>query len=190
MARGRKQKESQNASTEAKFSTRLGSRLREVRRQRGLALTDVERISGGEFKSSVLGAYERGERAVSVPRLARLAELYGVTVEELLPSEDRQQRPPAMTPSASANLVIDLEALDNSDVPEAEVISRYLSRIRSDRGAWGDSRLAIRRDDVHIIAAFVGTSEEDLLSRLYDLGIAVPADEVERERASLDKAGG
>ena len=34
--------------------------------------------SGEEFKASVLGAYERGERAISVARLQRLARFYGV----------------------------------------------------------------------------------------------------------------
>ena len=40
-----------------------------------------------EFKASVLGAYERGERAISVPRLMRLAEVYDVPADTLLPRE-------------------------------------------------------------------------------------------------------
>jgi transcriptional regulator with XRE-family HTH domain len=51
----------------------VGERLRSIRRQKGLSLHDVEARSGHEFKASVLGAYERGERAISVPRLIRLA---------------------------------------------------------------------------------------------------------------------
>ena len=42
-------------------------------------------MSEQEFKASVLGAYERGERAISVPRLQRLAKLYDVPVDNLLP---------------------------------------------------------------------------------------------------------
>ena len=56
--------------------TVVGERLRSIRRQKGLSLHDVEARSGMEFKASVLGAYERGERAISVPRLLRLAEIY------------------------------------------------------------------------------------------------------------------
>ena len=63
----------------------VGDRLRAIRRQKGLSLHDVEARSNQEFKASVLGAYERGERAISVPRLLRLAELYRVPADQLLP---------------------------------------------------------------------------------------------------------
>src|SRR5207247_8626792 len=63
----------------------VGERLRSIRRQKGLSLHDVEARSGMEFKASVLGAYERGERAISVPRLLRLAEIYRVPPDQLLP---------------------------------------------------------------------------------------------------------
>src|SRR5947208_15079187 len=63
----------------------VGERLRSIRRQKGLSLHDVEARSGMEFKASVLGAYERGERAISVPRLLRLAEVYQVACDQLLP---------------------------------------------------------------------------------------------------------
>ena len=59
--------------------------MRAVRRQRRLALSDVEAASGGEFRISVLGAYERGERGVQVHRLMRLSEIYGVDPAALLP---------------------------------------------------------------------------------------------------------
>src|SRR4030088_2071516 len=65
----------------------VGERLRSIRRQKGLSLHDVEARSGMEFKASVLGAYERGERAISVPRLLRLAEIYQVPPDQLLPRE-------------------------------------------------------------------------------------------------------
>src|SRR5438132_12590011 len=62
----------------------IGRRLREVRRRRGLTLQAVEQASAEEFKGSVLGAYERGDRILTVPRLQRLALFYGVKVDELL----------------------------------------------------------------------------------------------------------
>ena len=60
----------------ATTGARVGERLRAIRRQKGLSLHDVEARSTLEFKASVLGAYERGERAISVPRLLRLAEIF------------------------------------------------------------------------------------------------------------------
>ncbi len=67
----------------------VGERLRAVRKQRRMTLGEVEAVSGGEFRTSVLGAYERGERGVAVNRLLRLAELYGVAPAELLPNGGR-----------------------------------------------------------------------------------------------------
>jgi transcriptional regulator with XRE-family HTH domain len=69
----------------AELSEVLGATLRARRRELGLTLADVEARTGGEFKASVVGAYERGERAVSVPRLMGLAELYGMPARGLLP---------------------------------------------------------------------------------------------------------
>jgi hypothetical protein len=47
-------------------------------------LTDVERLSDGEIRPSTLSAYERGDRALLVSRLTRLADFYGVRIEDLL----------------------------------------------------------------------------------------------------------
>src|SRR6266513_2298419 len=69
------------------YAQRVGARLRMVRKQKGLSLQDVEGASNQEFKASVLGAYERGERAISVPRLQRLARFYSVPVDRLLPDD-------------------------------------------------------------------------------------------------------
>src|SRR5271170_3874674 len=73
---------------EHSYAEVVGARLRAVRRQKHLSLQAVESGSDQEFKASVLGAYERGERAISVPRLQRLAALYDVPVEQLLPELD------------------------------------------------------------------------------------------------------
>ena len=70
---------------ETQGSVQIGDRLRAIRRQQGLSLHDVEARSKQEFKASVLGAYERGERALSVSRLLRLADLYDVPSDQLLP---------------------------------------------------------------------------------------------------------
>ena len=44
------------------YSKRVGERIRSIRRQKRLSLQEVEAASNQEFKASVLGAYERGER--------------------------------------------------------------------------------------------------------------------------------
>ena len=85
---------------------RVGERLRAIRKQKHLSLQDVSRPSGQEFKASVLGAYERGERAISVPRLQRLAKFYNVPVDQLLPatSDDGHGGIDSTVPTAAARV--------------------------------------------------------------------------------------
>ena len=66
----------------------LGARLRQARRERKLTLADVESRSGREFKASVLGAYERGDREISVARLGRLTAIYDLTLRQFLGDDD------------------------------------------------------------------------------------------------------
>ena len=67
------------------YAKSLGARLRSIRQQQGLSLQGVEEKSAGRWKAVVVGSYERGDRAVTVSRLAELADFYRVPVAELLP---------------------------------------------------------------------------------------------------------
>src|ERR1700683_2207134 len=60
------------------YAKTLGARLRAIRTQQGLSLHGVEEKSRGRWKAVVVGSYERGDRAVTVQKLAELAEVYGV----------------------------------------------------------------------------------------------------------------
>ena len=61
------------------YAKALGGRLRAIRQQQGLSLQRVEEKSGGKWKAVVVGSYERGDRAVTVAKLAQL-ELLEVEV--------------------------------------------------------------------------------------------------------------
>ena len=65
------------------YAAQLGERMRAIRQQKGLSLNEVEQSTNQEFKASVMGAYERGERIISVPRLERLARFYNVTIDQI-----------------------------------------------------------------------------------------------------------
>src|ERR1700738_4991799 len=69
------------------YARGVGERWSDIRRQQALSLQAAEAMSGREFKASVLGAYERGERIISVLRLQRLARFYAVPVDQLLPRD-------------------------------------------------------------------------------------------------------
>ena len=117
------------------FNLSLGQRLRAARRQRGWSLGDVEDRTDGEFKASVVGAYERGERAISVQRFVRLAESYGLPASELLP------------PSEADGVVIDLDALAQEGADD--LVDRYLAAIQLLRREPGDRE--VRNSDRAII---------------------------------------
>ena len=160
----------------ASYAEQVGERLRNIRLQKGLSLHDVEERSGKEFKASVLGAYERGERSISVPRLQRLAIFYGVPVDHLLP----RMGPAATEAAASAGgadeaVCIDLEALEARSEPEARTLNRYLSLIQTQRGDFNGKVLTIRRDDVRVLAAILDQSPGGLIERLDDLGLRRPS---------------
>jgi transcriptional regulator with XRE-family HTH domain len=159
----------------------VGERLRAIRRQKGLSLHDVEARSGQEFKASVLGAYERGERAISVPRLLRLAELYRVPPDQLLPravngagsdveidlTESAAQR------SHVEGFTIDLVRLHETDDDDAAVVARYAATIQLQRQDFNGQMLTIRHDDLRVLAAVMGRSPDELGGRLEELGLRV-----------------
>src|SRR5438270_12806224 len=92
------------------YAERVGERLRAVRKQQRLSLQAVEQASRQEFKASVLGAYERGERTISVPRLQRLARFYNVPVDQLLPKDSSESSPATIDLRADDDQTIDVTA--------------------------------------------------------------------------------
>lgn len=159
------------------YAQRVGERLRAIRLQKGLSLHDVEQASTKEFKASVLGAYERGERSISVPRLQRLAIFYGVPVDQLLPrisdGEIVLDGPVVAAPSGQG-MRIDLQRLREIHAPEGEVITRYLNMIQMARGDFNGKVLTVRDIDIRALAAVFDLTTEALTARLDDLGIRIP----------------
>ncbi len=150
----------------------IGERLRRIRKQKGLSLHEVEARSKQEFKASVLGAYERGERAISVSRLVRLAEIYGVPTSQLLPRNIEINLEESEGFSDN-RLTIDLEQLATLRVPEAAIITRYTAAIQLQRQDFNGRMLSIRRDDLRVLAAVLGLTPEALDSQIDDLGLRV-----------------
>ena len=155
----------------------VGERIRSIRKQKRLSLQEVEARSEAEFKASVLGAYERAERAISVPRLQRLANFYNVPVDQLLPGEDVLNELDGGSPSQAdidmteRSIVIDLTKLGESKTSESEVINRYLKIIQVKRQDFNGRVLTIRRDDLQALAAKIGTTVEDAPQRLAELNL-------------------
>ena len=160
----------------ANYGRKVGERLRAIRRQKGLSLQEAEEASGQEFKASVLGAYERGERAISVPRLQRLAEFYNVPVDQLLPrdgaalgSADHVVDLTQPLPAPPLKIVLDLTKLDDIGGPTGEMLRRYLAMIQVQRQDFNGRVLTIRRDDLRAIACILDTTVDHAAGRLRQL---------------------
>ena len=168
------------------YASKVGTRLRAIRRQKRLSLQDVEASSGQEFKASVLGAYERGERAISVPRLQRLARFYRVPVDQLLPGDDGPDFGPRpgdgdlvidLTQARTAargderSVKIDLASIEGLEGTDAEMLTRYLRMIQVQRGDFNGRVLTVRRDDLRAIACILDVTPDLAVDRLDGLGV-------------------
>jgi len=122
------------------FNYALGQRLRAARRHRGWSLGDVESHTDGEFKASVVGAYERGERAISVQRFVSLSDVYGTSASDLLPA------------FSDSELIIDIEALARED---GDLVDRYLAAIQIMRKQPGIGE--VRDSDRAVISSLLQT---------------------------------
>jgi transcriptional regulator with XRE-family HTH domain len=154
-------------SEHAQYATMLGDRLRNVRQQQGLSLHDVEEASGGTLKASVVGAYERGERAISVTRLRTLAEFYKVPIAQLLPG----RQPRSNDRPSGVGLRVDLTRLQSTEAPQFEVIERYLGAIQARRGDYNGRMLTVRGADVQALAAVLDQHPEELRDSLVAAGV-------------------
>ena len=152
------------------YNEQVGKRLRSIRKQRGLSLQDVQRVSEQEFKAAVLGAYERGERSLSLPRLQRLAQFYSVPINQLLPQDETTDLPARSVPSGG--MTLDLNRIENLSGDDAVVVERLLRGIQMLRQDFNGRVLTIRADDLRTLAMLLDQSEEDFNQRLSELGVA------------------
>ncbi len=183
--RGRVNTEPEVDDAEASaYGKKVGERLRGIRRQKGMSLQEAEEASDLEFKASVLGAYERGERAISVPRLQRLAGFYNVPVDQLLPRDETTgyattsdgqvvDLTSSTTSAPDRKVIIDLTRVDDVNGPAGEMLARYLAMIQVQRQDFNGRVLTIRRDDLRAIACILDCSVEETLGQLDELGLCL-----------------
>ena len=160
----------EDGSTNREYAKALGARLRSIRAQQHLSLHGVERKSGGRWKAVVVGSYERGDRAVSVQRLAELAEFYGVPVGELLPREHAT----VSGTSGLTKIVLNLERLQTLPADDAGQLMRFVAAIQRQRGDYGNKVLSIRAEDLRSLAIMYDTSVEELTQRLVRWQVLAP----------------
>jgi transcriptional regulator with XRE-family HTH domain len=153
------------------YSQQVGDRLRAIRKQKRLSLQEVEAQSTQEFKASVLGAYERGERALSVPRLDRLAQFYNVPIEQLLPREVTGMEAAALESPINKKLAIDVSKLLQLSGSPFEMLARYLRLIQVQRQDFNGRVITVRGDDTRAIAAMLDVPVDQVGDRLAALDL-------------------
>ncbi len=151
------------------YAKSLGESLRRIRVQKGMSLQDVQQASEGKWKAAVVGAYERGDRNVTVARLSELAGFYGVPVSELLPDDGAPPAPGQV--EARRRVVLDLEGLNKVPEADRDPLSRFTTAIQIQRGDFNGRVLTIREDDLMALALLYQTTSDELSRRLADWGL-------------------
>jgi transcriptional regulator with XRE-family HTH domain len=122
------------------------TKLRELRRRKGLTLEEFEIFTGGEVKAVVLGSYERGTRAISLARLQELANIYEVPLEYFFTE-------PKIALN-SERLTFDLRRIKSRDDLDETIVGlrRYLSSIVTKRRDFNGEVLTLRESDNEILS--------------------------------------
>jgi len=167
-------------SESGETSQAIGEKLRQIRKDQRLSLHDVEQQSNHEFKASVVGAYERGERSISVARLIRLCEHYHISPASVLPSEKTIDL--TTIEGQNQRVVIDLGKIANNNHAEAMVIGRFAQSVHQQRNDSSGRYLTLRNDDIRILSAVFGKSIDEFIQRLSDINLIA---DLEKQPSSL-----
>jgi len=156
---------------ELSFARLVGERLRQIRQQKKLSLSEVENATNQEFKASVMGAYERGERMISVPRLERLANFYCVSVDQLLPRDKQREGDTQSQSAAPTKLRIDVAKLSLREGKEFKMLERLLRMIQVQRQDFNGKVITVRAHDTRAIAVMLDVAVDDVGAKLAELDL-------------------
>jgi transcriptional regulator with XRE-family HTH domain len=143
------------------FAQVVGRILRKARVDRGLTLDDVWVRSGGRFKPSSVGGYERGERSISLDRFCLLATFYATPADRMLAAVLEQ-----VNPEGREQLVIDLNELSQLKSSDTEWVTQYVDDVLSERGDRVTDVVTLRSGDVEALGLIGGVNPPNLLERL------------------------
>lgn len=158
-------------SPNADYAKRLGARLRAIRQQQRLSLSAVQELSGGRWKAVVVGSYERGDRALTVARLAELAAFYNVPISEIVPSASVPPQSRRGGFGHPGTIALDLQALRELPVEMAGPLTCFANAIQDQRQDYNNRILSLRRDDLRSLAVIYDRGIDELLAQLAEWGV-------------------
>ena len=132
--------------TGAGFARRFASLLAAHRVRNKQYLWRLSRHSDGRFSVEDLQEIEAGRAGLDEETVQLLTELYGVTIEALLPPRVRLQISPIGTIAANG-----VEMTFDPDDTEA-MLSAYLDLVRKMRDQLDRTVIELRREDVEVLA--------------------------------------
>jgi len=157
----RRQEQGAEHLSAAQFSAHLShlrNTLRQARLDLGLTLADLHGWSGGRFAGYTVGAWERGDRDISVSRLIELAHLYGLPVTQFFGAQE----------PFDADCEITLAVSRLVDFDPGPLTSYALSRLQSDDDE-GEPTITLTGAQIQVLAGFHKISAERMLRRLQGL---------------------
>jgi transcriptional regulator with XRE-family HTH domain len=140
----------------------IGYHLRQIRKQQGLTLNQVETRSGGNWKAVVVGSYERNDRTLSLKRAIELASFYQIPLQELL------GLPATQKPQTPANVILDLRKISDRAKHDGTntLIHHFTQLICAKRRDWNGEVLSLRLSDLTTLALILFTTEPQALELL------------------------
>jgi hypothetical protein len=145
--------------TSRAFALRLGNLLVATRTRDGRGVGSVARASAGAFSKTDLKAYEHAERTVDETSLDELAQLYRCDLGLILPL-----RLPVVVGEhcISAGGVHQEVESTGGDA----LLAAYLTLVRTLRHQRKSPVVDLRRDDVEVLAGFLGEPGQTVVERL------------------------
>jgi len=146
-------------------------------RSESIELLKRVRLNSTRVEHLVEQLYELNRRLVGEEgRLLRLAEIYEVPADQLLPRELEGEISliDATTGNGldtNAKFTIDLVRLHEIDDPDAHILDRFATSLQRERQDFNGRLLTIRRSDLRVLASCMGRSLEELGVRLEQLGL-------------------
>jgi transcriptional regulator with XRE-family HTH domain len=154
------------------FATALGEAIRQARRNANLSQRELQSRTGGRFKPSAVGGYERGERDISVGRLVDLAHAMGVPPEDLLAEALCRA-----SPRTHREVAIDLVALEREPGRAADAVGEWVRRTQLQRREFFHDVITLRASDLEIVADSSGLEPRALLKAIEHAVIRIGPDE-------------